>query len=298
MTYRSEVGRVKEHPLVKAAQGGLLATAELTLLGQVCDRVRIHQQTTSLHRTLKVSEAFKEIYIKGGIREFYCGYSWNLSAYFLKHSVRWFFLPFFDRYWDSILDSVNIGKKPKAAVKPILFGGSFAVFEVLMIKCPIESMKTKSMTRTLKEWSAWRRIQQSQGRVLWNGVLSTTIKQAASWISFIGFLDWSNYVVKQYPTCRVPGIPESLHVSIIAGILTVVVVSPFDVCLANVQQDGSSLRDVRYFSSMKHIVNTYGYQRLYSGFSVKCVRSVWYSWVFQYLLRGMRMEKTSVKYDG
>jgi len=292
------MGKVPENRLRTAAQGGLLATVELTLLGQVCDRVRIHQQTSNLHRTLKVSEAFKEIYARGGFREFYCGYSWNFSAYFLKHSLRWFFLPFFDQYWDSILDSVHIGEKPKAAVKPFLFGGSFATFEVLMIKCPVESMKTKSMTRILKEWSSWRRIQQSQGRVLWNGVLSTTIKQAATWISFIGFLDWSNYVVKQHPSRRVPGIPESLHVSIVAGLLTVIVVSPFDVCLANVQQDGSSLRDVRYFSSMKHIVNTYGYRRLYSGFTVKCVRSVWYSWIFQYLLIAMKVDRTSVKYDG
>merc|ERR1719285_257226 len=120
MSYLTEMGRVKEHPLIKAAQGGLLATAELTLLGQVCDRVRIHQQTTSLHRTLKVSEAVKEIYIRGGIQEFYRGYSWNLSAYFMKHSVRWFFLPFFDRYWDSLLDCSNVGRKTKTAVKPVL----------------------------------------------------------------------------------------------------------------------------------------------------------------------------------
>jgi len=293
-----KVGTGKKNPLRTAVQGGLLATAELTFLGQVCDRIRIHQQTTSLHRTLKVSQAFKEIYMRGGMKEFYCGYSWNVSAYFLKHSVRWFFLPFFDQYWDSILDSPHIGKNTKATVKPILFGGSFAIFEVLMIKCPTESMKTKSMTRMLREWSAWRRIHQSKGSVLWNGVLSTTVKQAATWISFIGFLDWSNYFFNHYPGIRVPGVPESLHVSIIAGILTVIVVSPFDVCLANVQRDGSSLRDVRYFSSMKYIVKNYGYRRLYSGFTVKCVRSVWYSWVFQYLLIAMRMERTSVKYDG
>lgn len=292
------MGRVTKNPLQTAVQGGLLAAVELTVVGQVCDRVRIHQQTTSAHRNLKVTGAFKEIYLKGGMREFYRGYTWNLSAYFLKHAGRWLFLPYFNNYWDSILDSVHINKNLKTAAKPILFGGSFAVFEVLMIKCPTESMKTKSMTRIVMDWNALRVIHQSQGSVLWNGVLSTTVKQSVSWISFIGFLDWTSQLVKYYPNHRVPGIAESLHVSVIAGILTVVVVSPFDVCLANVQQDGSTLRDVRYFSSMKHIVNSYGYRRLYSGFTIKCVRSVWYSWVFQYLLTQLRIEKTSVKYDG
>lgn len=289
---------VNRKPLKTAAQGGLLATVELTVLGQVCDRVRVHQQTTSNHRKLKVTTAFKEIYMKGGMAEFYRGYTWNMSAYFLKHAARWFFLPYFDSYWESMLDSVRMDKKLRTAVKPVLFGGSFAVFEVFMIKCPTESMKTKSMTRLVPDWTSLRRISESQGRVLWNGVLSTTVRQAASWISFIGFLDWTRQLVDYYPQYRVPGIADSLHVSFIAGILTVVVVSPFDVCLANVQQEGSTLRDVRYISSMKRIVNTYGYQRLYSGFTVKCVRSVWYSWVFQYLLTKLRVGKTALKYDG
>jgi len=289
---------VNQNPLQTAAQGGLLAAVELTVLGQVCDRVRIHQQTTSVHRNLKVTRAFKEIYSKGGIAEFYRGYTWNMSAYFLKHAVRWFFLPYFDHYWDLMLDSVDMNKNLRTAMKPVLFGGSFAAFEVLMIKCPTESMKTKSMTRLVTDWSALQRIYQSQGRVLWNGVLSTTVKQSASWISFIGAMDWSSQLVKSYPDYRVPGLAESLHTSIIAGVFNVVVVSPFDACLANVQQDGSNLRDVKYFSSMKHIVNSYGYRRLYAGFTVKCVRSVWYSWLFQYLLTKLRIEKTSVKYDG
>jgi len=291
-------GNDKHKPLQTALQGGLFAGIELTVLGQICDRVRIHQQTTNIHRNLKVTEAFKELYLKGGVQEFYRGYTWNFSAYFLKHAVRWFFLPYFDYYWDSMLDSTNMGEKLKTTVKPILFGGSFAAFEVLMVKCPTESMKTKSMTRILMDWSSLRRLYESQGRVLWNGVVSTGVRQAVSWISFIGFLDWTSQLVKHYPDYRVPGIAESLHVSIIAGVLNVVCVSPFDACLANVQRDGSTLRDIRYLSSMSHIVNSYGYRRLYSGFTVKIVRSVWYSWVFQYLLKELRIKRDKVKYDG
>jgi len=192
---------------------------------------------------------------------------------------------------------MHTDERLKVAVKPILFGGSFAIFEVFTIKCPTESMKTKSMTRTLPHWNAFRIIMHSQGSVLWNGLISVIIKQSVSWISFIGFLDLTCNLLQKYPNKRVPGIPESLQISLIAGILNVVAVCPFDACLTNVQKDGSTLRDIRYFSAIRQIVTTYGYQRLYSGFTVKCVRSVWYSWTFSYLLRGLRNETSSVKYD-
>jgi len=51
---------VTENSFKTALQGGLLSTIELTVLGQVCDRVRVEQQTTS-RQNMKVSDAIKRI---------------------------------------------------------------------------------------------------------------------------------------------------------------------------------------------------------------------------------------------
>lgn len=257
----------------QAFVGSFMAAFELLCLGQICDRIRIYQQTYP--NSTSILKTIKSIYKIGGIKEFYVGTGFNLLSHCGKHALRWCIIMPMDNFWR------NRVPNHQAAVS-VLSGISFALFETTFVKCPTESLKTKKMTRLTQE-TMFNKFIKVGPKILFNGWSAMLARQIVSWTSFRLALDQTTLFFKTRSDSGDLTMNQTMIVATIAGMINVFVVCPFDSVTTQMQKDGGLPRD-GYIQAWKYLKARHGLRIFYSGWQIKFIRSTWYALLFQVLM--------------
>lgn len=257
----------------QAFVGSFMAAFELLCLGQICDRIRIYQQTDP--KINSISKAVKNIYRIGGIREFYVGTVFNLISHCGKHALRWCTIIPFDNFWKKAVPNNPVAVS-------ILSGMSFAVFETTFVKCPAESLKTKKMTRLTSE-TIFYKFLRTGPKILFNGWSAMVTRQIVSWTSFRLALDQTSRFFKNGSNSDDLTVNQTMIVATFSGLINVFVVCPFDSVTTQMQKDGGLPRS-GYIEAWKYLYNKHGMNIFYTGWQIKFIRSTWYALLFQVLM--------------
>lgn len=251
-----------------------MAAFELLCLGQICDRIRIYQQTDP--KMDSIFKAVKNIYRIGGIKEFYVGTVFNLISHCGKHALRWCTIMPVDNFWKKAIPSNPVAVS-------VLSGMSFALFETTFVKCPAESLKTKKMTRLTSE-TVFQKFMKHGPKILFNGWSAMATRQIVSWTSFRLALDQTTLFFKRGSNQKEDlTMNETMIVATISGFINVFVVCPFDSVTTQMQKDGGLPRS-GYIDAWKYLYKKHGYKIFYTGWQIKFIRSTWYALLFQVLM--------------
>lgn len=250
-----------------------MAAVELLFLGQICDRIRIYQQTEPHIKTIRQSVI--DIYKKGGIREFYVGTGFNLLSHCGKHALRWCTILPVDNFWRKILPDNPVALS-------ILSGMSFALVETTFVKCPAESLKTKKMTRLTPESTAHKLLTKGP-QVLFSGWSAMLFRQVVSWISFRLAVDQTTRFFMKINNVDEMRMHQTMMVAVISGFINVLAVCPFDSVTTQLQKDGG-LPFKGYIPAWRYMYKRHGLRVFYMGWQIKFIRSTWYALLFQLLM--------------
>jgi len=174
----------------------------------------------------------------------------------------------------------NISRKFTPFNSPIL-GLSLAFIETTLIKCPTESIKTKEMTR-IEHLKLHQRIQKvGFFETFYSGYTSILARQCFSWVTFLMAIEFSYNVFSKNPHLNRNEI--SILSGILAGIINVLLTSPFDVVTTHSQRDGG-LSKMKYIDVWKYLIKNHGYSVFLTAWKIKIIRSCGYAIVFQSLI--------------
>lgn len=257
----------------QAVIGSFMAAVELLLLGQICDRIRIYQQTEPQVKTIR--QSIVNLYKKGGLREFYVGTGFNLLSHCGKHALRWCLIMPVDNFWKKMLPDYPVAVS-------IMSGMSFALIETTLVKCPAESMKTKKMTNLSNE-SIKAKLFSKGPKVLFSGWSAMLFRQVVSWISFRLAVDQTTRFFLITNKVDELSMNQTLIVAVLSGLINVLAVCPFDSVTTQLQKDGG-LPFKGYIPAWRYIYKRYGLRVFYMGWQVKFIRSSWYALLFQLLM--------------
>jgi hypothetical protein len=147
---------------------------------------------------IKINDFVKDIYAKNGIRSFYKGYASRMFGIVPMRTIFWSTMSFSDKY----LQQKNINQK-----YVYLLSGSIAGSLQTLIDCPIESIKTRIMTRNNQQ-------------ILFSGFTPNLLRN-------VGFAALFNY---QKNSMKINNATffDNLCIGFVSGITACIVTQPFD----------------------------------------------------------------------
>lgn len=240
-------------------KGGLLSCAEAATVGLPFEVWKTHMGT---YRTETTSQAFKNIYQKGGVGAFWRGFQPKMVESFLKGAILMFAK-------DAIIrSSLSFGASETMAGLVGGFGGGVAQVTVLG---PCTFLVTAAVTGD-KSIGVFQRISmtyKSQGIAgFYHGGTALMLRQGTNWASRQGFTDGIRVLMKKHlhgDDKAKLSIAEEATAGIIGGALSTWN-QPFEVMRIEAQSNTTKGNaPVGIVQTAKNIVQSSGYGGLFAG---------------------------------
>ncbi len=264
--------QVKVNPITKIMMGASLAAAELLSLGHILDRIKTHQQANP--GQFNGWQSAKYIYKNKGFLGFYTGVQWNVLTHSGKAAFRWAVMGYMDDLWHRTIPKNLNSQYP--SLQPTLLGISVSFLEATCLVCPAEVLKTKEMTSSLKNYKFIPYMNTIGWKHLFDGVDVVLFRQAVSWISFLVAYKKTNQFALDCNEGKKLNLLQQFGVGGVAGAINVLFTTPFDSLKTQVQKD-NPLKAKYIFSAFNEMRRNHGLKSLYSGLSVRMLRSTYYA---------------------
>lgn len=259
---------------ISGIAGSLGMTAELTLGGQVLNRVLIAQQANP---DLTVINAVKSIYNQNGIKSFFVGYRWNVGMAVCKGFTRWSLNnTIFSFCQDHIPKEVQ---KNHQYLVPTIVGIGGAIFETTVYLCPLESLKTREMTILNPHGDKnkiWRIIRDEKGSIFFKGWTGLFPRQAITWVTYLLVYDkYRTLLIKARGENQI-GKVEKIAMNFMTGATAAFLTTPFDLYKTQRQKE-NPIEQKNIVSSIRFLFFHHGLQGVYRSLPIRLVRSGFYA---------------------
>lgn len=258
------------HLLARSMLAGSVAhSIELLTLGQILDRIKVEKEARPQLQAIK--DAFKQIWLQGGWREFYKGFRANAALSILKGSSGWGIHHLCNRQFLRIYPQKDT-HFPSVGFTTLV-GCATGFIEASFILCPLERLKTYQMTSKGHSLKNVRIISNSGLKFMYQGWTPLLLRQTVSWTSYLityqafrqAFLNRSSSLTMQ----------EKIALSISTGAVVACINAPFDLLKTQLQQAHNTHEKMWQKAHKIHF--QYGWKGMYRGLTIKLIRNIWSS---------------------